>query len=285
MTALRPSVSASLWGRRWPSVRFGDVVRQSKESVDPDTSGLDRYIAGDHMDPDRLTISRWGTVGDGYLGPAFHRRFSSGQVLYGSRRTYLRKVAVAEFDGICANTTFVCEPTDDRLCRRLLPFVMQTAAFHAHSISQSKGSVNPYINWKDLGSYGFPLPPISTQERLADLLWALEASALTSERAQARAEIAALTCVQRLADSAPRVALRECLVSIEAGKSPSGTNQSARDDALGVLKVSAVGDGVFLPEENKALIRADDFVERASVKGGDIGLDPLRVHTSGRFFS
>ncbi len=104
----------------WPPlVKFGDVVRQTKEKVDPETSGLERYIAGEHMTTDDLHIHSQGTVRDGYLGPAFHRKFVKGQVLYGSRLTYLRKVAVAEFDGICANTTFVLEPADDRFLPEL----------------------------------------------------------------------------------------------------------------------------------------------------------------------
>src|SRR5436309_3100646 len=132
--------------RGWRIVRFGDVVRNVQVNVNPEESGLERYVAGEHMETDNLHIKRWGTIGDGYLGPAFHQKFVKGQVLYGSRRTYLRKVAVAEFDGICANTTFVLESNEDELLQDLLPFIMQTEAFTQHSIDQSKGSVNPYIN-------------------------------------------------------------------------------------------------------------------------------------------
>src|SRR5450755_3938721 len=114
----------------WRTVTFGDVARQVKTNADPATSGLDRYVAGEHMDSNNLLLARWGTVGDGYVGPAFHRRFAPGQVLYGSRRTYLRKVAVATFDGICANTTFVIEPAEEALLPEFLPYVMVTEAFH-----------------------------------------------------------------------------------------------------------------------------------------------------------
>ncbi len=159
----------------WPTVAFGDVVRQVKDRVDPATSGLTRYIAGEHMETDDLRLRRWGEINGDYLGPAFHMRFKPGQVLYGSRRTYLRKVAVADFEGICANTTFVLEPKDpDVLLPELLPFIMQTESFHEHSIKQSKGSVNPYINFSDLAWYEFPLPPPDEQRRLASVLWAVE---------------------------------------------------------------------------------------------------------------
>lgn len=164
MTA--PDVLPEGW--RW--VRFGDVVRQVKDRVDPDTAGVERYVAGEHMDTDDLRIRRWGTVGSGYLGPAFHMRFRPGHVLYGSRRTYLRKIAVAHFEGICANTTFVVERATEDLLPEFLPLVMTSEEFHAHSIGQSKGSVNPYINFKDLAWYEFALPPIRTQASIVEIL-------------------------------------------------------------------------------------------------------------------
>jgi hypothetical protein len=108
----------------WTRVAFGDVVRQVRDRVDPDESGLERYVAGEHMDTDDLRIRRWGQIGDGYLGPAFHMRFKPGHVLYGSRRTYLRKVAVADFEGITANTTFVIESKDPTV---LLPELLNLA--------------------------------------------------------------------------------------------------------------------------------------------------------------
>ncbi|MCP3997609.1 MAG: restriction endonuclease subunit S, partial [bacterium] len=95
-------LATSLTKAGWTTAAFGDVVRHVKDKVDPDESGLERYIAGEHMNSDDLRIRRWGEIGDGYLGPAFHMRFKPGHVLYGSRRTYLRKVAVADFEGITA---------------------------------------------------------------------------------------------------------------------------------------------------------------------------------------
>ncbi|UFM64858.1 restriction endonuclease subunit S [Paracoccus sp. MA] len=160
----------------WRRVAFGDVVRKVNDKVDPWDSGLERYVAGEHMDTDDLRIRRWGLIGDDYLGPAFHMRFKPGHVLYGSRRTYLRKVALADFEGITANTTFVLETKDPaRLMPDLLPFLMQTEAFHSYSIKHSKGSVNPYINFSDLEAFEFLLPPIQEQARLVEALSASEA--------------------------------------------------------------------------------------------------------------
>lgn len=174
----------------WTRVAFGDVVRKVNDKVDPWESGLERYIAGDHMDTDDLRIRRWGLIGDDYLGPAFHMRFKPGHVLYGSRRTYLRKVALADFEGITANTTYVLESKDPTvLMPELLPFIMQTETFHAHSIARSKGSVNPYINFSDVACFEFLLPPIQEQARLLEPLVAarnLEERLLEAEDAAAK---------------------------------------------------------------------------------------------------
>lgn len=168
MTDLKPG---------WQRVKFGEVVRQVKDKVNPTTSGLERFVAGEHMDTDELRIRRWGDVGDGYLGPAFHMRFKPGQVLFGSRRTYLRKVAVADFEGICANTTFILEPVNpNELLPELLPFIMSTEAFHEHSRRESKGSVNPYVNFSDLAWFEFALPPLEEQRRIAEFLSVRERS-------------------------------------------------------------------------------------------------------------
>jgi type I restriction enzyme S subunit len=171
----------------WRTVKFGDVARQVKDKADPEASGLERYVAGDHMDTNELRIRRWGEIGSGYLGPAFHIRFQPGQVLYGSRRTYLRKVAVANFTGICANTTFVIETRSaSELLPEYLPFVMQTETFHAHSIKQSKGSVNPYINFTDLNWFEFDLPPIKEQQKIADNLAAADDLVASIEHAKGK---------------------------------------------------------------------------------------------------
>ena len=158
----------------WQRVRFGDVVKMLKEQVDPQSGEVERYVAGEHMETENVHIRKWGTVGDGYLGPAFIRRFRKGQVLYGSRRTYLKKVAVAEWDGVTSNTTFVLEAVEGKLLQELLPWLMLSEAFTKHSILESKGSTNPYINFPDIAKFEFDLPPIEQQRRFAEVLWAMD---------------------------------------------------------------------------------------------------------------
>lgn len=154
-------------------VKFGDIVRDVKINVDRTNNPYEHYVAGDHMDSEDLTIHRYGNFATDDVGPAFTRIFKPGQILYGSRRTYLKKVAVADFEGICANTTFVLESKDNSIFdNRLLPFIMLSDAFTHWSIAHSKGSTNPYVLFSDLADCEFDLPPIAEQKILAEKLWA-----------------------------------------------------------------------------------------------------------------
>ena len=155
-----------------PKVKFGDVVKEVKNKIDRNNNPYEYYVAGDHMDSEDLTIHRRGCFATDDVGPAFIREFRKGQVLYGSRRTYLKKVAVADFDGVTANTTFVLETKDQNvLLQELLPFIMLTDNFTKWSIGKSKGSTNPYILFSDLADYEFDLPTIEEQRKLATVLW------------------------------------------------------------------------------------------------------------------
>ncbi len=154
--------------------KFGDVVKEVKAKVDRNNNPYEFYVAGDHMDTEDLTIRRRGLFATDDVGPAFIREFHRGQILYGSRRTYLKKVAVADFDGVTANTTFVLETINEGILRqKLIPFIMLSEGFTAWSITKSKGSTNPYVLFSDIAAYEFDLPDIEVQDELVKVLWSI----------------------------------------------------------------------------------------------------------------
>lgn len=251
----------------WERVRLGTLATASKEKVDPSNGSVSRYVAGEHMDSDDLKIHRWGDPREVDLGPAFHRRFQAGQILYGSRRTYLRKVAVADFDGVCANTTFVVETRDSAvLLQEFLPFVMSSEPFHAFAIAESKGSVNPYVNWSDIERYEFDLPPLDEQKRIADLLWAIETHTRDLQ--------ASLACLQSTRSLWLESALTDGTASsgwqfkhipelVSSGPT-NGKSARSNDERRGVptLSISAIRNGRVLggPSVKYMDVKSDEVV-------------------------
>ena len=156
-------------------VLLGDVVDHIKDKVDKDTTDLEYYVGGEHIDGDEIVVRRKGVIQGSTIGPAFHMRFQKGDVLLMSRNPHLRKASVVDFDGICSDVSYVCRTKDNNvLLQSLLPFIMQTPEFWQFAEENKKGGLPFFLNWKDFARFEFELIPIERQQRIADLLWATE---------------------------------------------------------------------------------------------------------------
>ncbi|MCX6064144.1 MAG: restriction endonuclease subunit S [Chloroflexi bacterium] len=153
--------------------RFADVITlPSTRTADPLAAGIERFVGLEHIEPENLHIRSWGLVAE---GTTFTNTFQRGQVLFGKRRAYQRKVAVAEFDGVCSSDIYVFESKDPQvLLPELLPFILQSEGFYEYAVKTSAGSLSPRTNWTHLANYEFPLLPVDEQRRIADLLWAAD---------------------------------------------------------------------------------------------------------------
>ena len=155
----------------WTRVKFGDVVRNANEnSRDLEADGIERVVGLDHLDPGSLRLVRWDNLADLPDGTTFTRKFKRGQVLFGKRRAYQRKVALPDFEGVCSGDILVFEPADKRMLVEFLPYVAQSDGFFEHALGTSAGSLSPRTKWAELAKYEFALPPLEDQQRIAEVL-------------------------------------------------------------------------------------------------------------------
>lgn len=236
----------------WTRVAFGDVVRLSKARVAyPEAAGIERVVGLEHIEPGDLRIRRWGDVAD---GTTFTTLFKPGQVLFGKRRAYQRKVAMADFEGVCSGDIYVLEPANDRLMPELLPFLCQTDAFFDHAVGTSAGSLSPRTNWTSLASFEFLLPPIQEQVRLVEVMSAgrssTEATAnLLSRLRELRASVVLAVTGGDGSDGAKLVRLGE-ISNVVRGSTPrpAGDPRYFGGDHIPWITVGEItkDDGVYL---------------------------------------
>lgn len=269
---LRPNADWAklpLFSRKgWARVRFGDMVENVNERVEPADAAEEIYVGLDDLNTGCLHIRRWGKGSD-VIGTKL--RFRKGDVIFGRRRAYQRKLAVAEVDGICSAHAMVVRAKPERVLPVFLPFLMMSDRFMARAVEISVGSLSPTINWTTLKLEEFDLPPRDQQQRLAEMLWTIDdvtESYLNAARACAE-WVGAFSEHRCLDGRFRRVRLEVILKAIIAGKSVVGVNEPACDGERGVLKVSAVGPRGFDPAENKRLLNRSEFVPTLSVKAGD----------------
>ena len=149
-------------------VKLGDVAKEVRESR-KEAQGLP-VVGLEHMDPGELQLSRWDEASDSTFTKVFHK----GQVLFGRRRAYQKKAALAPFDGICSGDITVIAAKSESILPRLLPFVIGSDRFFDYAMEKSAGSLSPRVKWEQLAEYEFELPPIEDQPYFADLFWSME---------------------------------------------------------------------------------------------------------------
>ena len=245
-------------------VCLGDVAREIKQKVPVDqelpTVGLE------HLDPGEVELAHW----DEGVETTFTKAFSKGQVLFGRRRAYLRKAAVAPFDGICSGDITVIAPKDN-LSPRLLPFIIQNDALFEHAVTNSAGSLSPRVKWQSLSQFEFELPSIAKQEDLADILWtAQETRSHYRQLLTACDDVVKSQFVEMFGDEKWGFKpLSECVDSIDTGKSMNCGEGPRGVGGFGVLKLSALSSGTFVASENK-VISKDNFMSIKEVEKGDL---------------
>ena len=161
-------------------VKLKEVVMRVKDKIDKDSTNLEYYIGGEHIDSGELCITRKGKIEGSTIGPAFHMHFMPGDVLLMSRNPHLKKAGVVDFEGICSDVSYICRTKNDEiLSQRYLPFIFQTDHFWQFVEENKKGGLPFFLNWSDFEKYEFPLPSIEKQRELADLLWAAQNTKLS----------------------------------------------------------------------------------------------------------
>lgn len=251
------------------SYRFDQLADQINQRVMPAEADVERYVGLEHLDPDSLRIRRWGDPSE---VESTKLRFEPGDIIFGKRRVYQRKVAVADTDGICSAHAMVLRAKPDTVLPEFLPFFMQSDLFMERALSISVGSLSPTINWKALAKEEFLLPPIQEQARLVETLAAHRAAfeslqeledrltsvqnAYVEDFLKTRFKNASVLKVKQLLTEGPR-----------NGKSPSA---AAGEGGFQSVSLSAVSNGQFNPEGCIKFVEIEnDDAEPFLVKAGD----------------
>ena len=149
-------------------VRLGDVAEEVRENWSGPKANVP-VVGLEHIEPDEIWLRKWEVNPD---ENTFSKAFRKGQLLFGRRRAYQKKLSLAPSDGICSGDITVIAAKSDKVVPSLLPFLLRTDKFFDYAIQGSAGSLSPRVKWAHLAKYEFDLPPLDEQKKLAELLWA-----------------------------------------------------------------------------------------------------------------
>lgn len=150
------------------TAKLGDIAIEAKSSNKGDKTGI-RIVGLEHLTPSNVTLSSWSEDTEN----TFTKEFSKGDVLFGRRRAYLKKAAVAPFDGICSGDITVIRAIEDKVDPDLLPFIIQNDFLFEFAVGKSAGSLSPRVKWTHLKEFAIELPSMPEQSKLAETLWSI----------------------------------------------------------------------------------------------------------------
>ena len=145
-------------------VKLGEVAREYKATIKK-SDGLP-VVGLEHLTPGEITLSHWDVDTEN----TFTKGFKKGHMLFGRRRAYLKKAALAPFDGICSGDITVIEAIPEKINPELLPFIIQNDMLFDYAVGNSAGSLSPRVKWESLKDYEFELPELDKQEALVEIL-------------------------------------------------------------------------------------------------------------------
>lgn len=156
----------------WNKVKFKELAKQKSVRIDnPGESGFEKYVGLEHLDSGELVVKRYGSTSD---VTSTMKLFNKGNILFARRNTYLRRVSVVPFDGVCSGDIIVLEPILDHIVEGFLPIFMQFEPFENKIIALSAGAFSKRIKWKQLAEEDIVIPSIEEQKKIVEVLWSIE---------------------------------------------------------------------------------------------------------------
>ena len=145
---------------------LGEVAEYVRERI-----AVDQLCAQTYVGVDNLLPNRAGKKDSNYLpteGNAI--AYQPNDILIGNIRPYLKKIWKADNEGGASADVLVIRSTTQLLVPGYLYHLLADNRFFSYDMQHAKGAKMPRGNKEKILDYVIPLPPLSEQRRIVDIL-------------------------------------------------------------------------------------------------------------------
>lgn len=242
--------------------KFEQIAINRTEKKKPVEADRFTYLGLENLDSNSLQVTRFGSevapIGEKIV---MHK----GDVLFGKRRAYQKKVAIAPFDGIFSAHGMVLRPKENVIDKNFFPFFISSDYFLDAAIKISVGSLSPTINWRDLKELEFELPNLAKQKELAEVLWAMDATKRAYQKLLAatdelvKAQFVEMFARENIPLEWNKLTIEQVCSVFADGDWIESKDQS--ENGVRLIQTGNVGNGVYLNKGERArYIDNDTFV-------------------------
>lgn len=174
-----------LTGEKWQEASFGALVVSVRDKFLP--TEQERAVPCINLEDVPEGEGRVSGFTSAANNLSTKTAFKKGDILFGKLRPYLRKFAVAPFDGVCTTEILVFRAVKD-VDRDFVFQVVASDAFIEHNVAISYGTKMPRTDWQTVASFPVAKPRLDEQRVIGQVLSAADAdlAGLRTEAAKLR---------------------------------------------------------------------------------------------------
>ena len=146
--------------------KLGEVAQYSKTRIDASLLNENNYVGVDNL----LQNCKGKTFSEHVPTTGRFTAYAPKNILIGNIRPYLKKIWFADNEGGTNGDVLVIQTTDERVLPEYLYQVLSDDAFFSYDMQHAKGAKMPRGNKDKILDYIIPLPPLSVQSRIVEIL-------------------------------------------------------------------------------------------------------------------
>lgn len=247
--------------------RFEEFAINSTAKKKPVEEDKYTYLGLEHLDSGTLKVTRFGSE----VAPIGEKLImKKGDVLFGKRRAYQKKVAIAPFDGIFSAHGMVLRPNEELIDKDFFPLFISSDYFLDAAIKISVGSLSPTINWRDLKVLEFELPSLEEQRKLAKVLWAMNDTIESYKKLISTTNELVKSQFMEMFGNDERVPLKDFIEQVRGvSYKPKDLRDSNNESAVTLLRANNILNGVLNYDEVQH-VASEKVSDTQIIKQGDI---------------
>lgn len=152
----------------WKTAKLDEVASIDRSGVSPENIESGTTYVGLENIASGGTFVNVDQVSNGELASTKFT-FSPLHLLYGKLRPYLAKIACPDFSGVCSTDILPILP-GPKLDKRFLCYFLRQPHMVDFATSRCTGANLPRLSPAKLAEFEIPLPPLTEQKRIADIL-------------------------------------------------------------------------------------------------------------------
>lgn len=265
----------------WKYVKIGDVCtverggspRPIDKFITEDENGVNWIKIGDTTESMYITETAQKIIPEGMKKS---RYVQPGDLLLSNSMSFGRPY-IMKIDGCIHDGWLVLRDENNLFDKRFLYYYLSAPSTYQKLKNMAVGGVVNNLNSKMVREVSVPLPLMNEQLKIISVLSSLENLIIGRKKQLNKLdELVKSRFIEMFGDPITnkmgweKAQLNTCIESIDNGKSPICDTSARHGNCPAVLKLSAATYGFYRPEENKAMLDENQFVEDAAIRAGDL---------------